>query len=38
MAVAIDKCTAGVRVREAHRDNVKATKIKGKKKKKKMHV
>ena len=31
----MDKCTARVRVRDAHRDNVKATKIKEKKKIKK---
>ena len=34
MAVAMDKCTARVRVRDAHGDDVKATTIKEKEKEK----
>ena len=34
MAVAMDKCTARVRVRDAHRDDVKVTTIKKKEKEK----
>ena len=32
MSLAMDKCTAGVRVRYAHRDDVKSTTIKEKEK------
>ena len=38
MAVAVDKCTARVRVRDAPGDDIKATTIKIEKKKKKTHV
>ena len=38
MAVAIDKCNARVRLRDTHADDVKVTKIKEEKEKKKTYV
>ena len=38
MTIAMDKCTARVRVRDAPKDDVKATKIKEKKKEKENHI